>query len=115
MKLRLRISSRSLRRSLGLPPRRIGILHVDEIVAAHRQPHRRTGWRLGSHLMPGHGRGIEDIALNRMEFTGILELAADGADLDDPPFGGAGMHMTKGRMRVERPLRRSRPAAADIA
>jgi hypothetical protein len=50
------------------------------------------------------GAGIEHVTLHRMEFAGILELAADLARLDDPPFRGSGMHMAEGGPGIERLL-----------
>src|SRR5580658_1250107 len=93
-------------------PWRFSIEHIDQIVAAHGQTHIGAGRRLRPHLMPGHGRGIEDIALHRVELPGIFETAADLADLYDPPFRRTGMHVAKGGMRIKGALRR---AAADIA
>src|SRR5216684_2186826 len=35
----------------------LGVLHVDELIAAHRKPDVRPGRGFGRHLVPGHGSG----------------------------------------------------------
>src|SRR2546422_10601271 len=71
------------------------VVHVDERIPAHRQPHRRTRWRFGAHLVPGHRCRVEGVAFYRVKLAHTLELAADGANLNDPPLRRPRVHVAE--------------------
>src|SRR5262252_7552063 len=65
--------------------------------------------------MPGHRRGVKDIAFDRVIFAHVFELPPDLSHLHDPPFSRPRMEMAERRFWIERGISRLERSAADVA
>ena len=78
------------------------VLHVNEIVSAQGQAAGKPR-PFEPHLMPAHGRRVEDVPLAANELTGVFKTPGDLTRLHDPPLRRSRMQMAKYRVGVERP------------
>src|SRR5689334_8784133 len=68
IKITSRLGPQSLRTHRGHR-----VVHIDELISAHRQPDRRPRHRLGRHLVPRHRSGVEHIAFLGVELADSFE------------------------------------------
>src|SRR4051794_18766348 len=52
--------------------------------------------------MPGHWRGIQDIALGADKLSGVFKPPDHLTGLHNPPFRRPGMHVSESRVQMER-------------
>src|SRR5713226_4918669 len=73
------------------------VVHVNEIVSAQGQAAGKPR-PFEPHLMPGHGRGVEDVPLAANELTRAFKPPGDLTRLYDPPLRRSRMQMAKYRV-----------------
>src|SRR5258708_38193614 len=73
------------------------VVHVNEIVSAQGQAAGKPR-PFEPHLMPGHGRGVEDVPLGATELASVFKPPGDLTRLHDQPLRRSRMHRAKTRI-----------------